>query len=184
MSQSPTTSAATPDVTQDAEPTVVKNGMSHAPVLITPQEVMFSTAAATSSRPASIPRRLIDTIRVVGAALHRPPASTLPAAQQLPRAVAHGARNGPTMSPFRPSLRWCYWRCLRSACTTCSCGLSAGTTRGISTINRWPTPQYIWWGDLEAAGLAALRRGRPPDEEHIAISATGTRRRMRTTLRA
>jgi hypothetical protein len=50
MSQSPTTSAATPDVTQDAEPTVVKNAMSHAPVLITAQEVMFSTAAATSSR--------------------------------------------------------------------------------------------------------------------------------------
>ena len=49
MSQSPTTSAATPDVTQDAEPTVVKNGMSHAPVLITPQEVMFSTAAQRSS---------------------------------------------------------------------------------------------------------------------------------------
>ena len=54
MSQSPTTSAATPDVTQDAEPTVVKNGMSYAPVLIM-QEVMFSTAPATSSRPASIP---------------------------------------------------------------------------------------------------------------------------------
>jgi hypothetical protein len=29
MSQSPTTSAGTPDVTQDAEPTVVKQGMSH-----------------------------------------------------------------------------------------------------------------------------------------------------------
>jgi len=73
MSQSLTTSAATPNVTQKAEPTVVKNGMSHAPVLITAQEVMFGTAAATSSRPASIPRRLIDTIRVVGVALHRPP---------------------------------------------------------------------------------------------------------------
>jgi hypothetical protein len=54
MSQSTTTSAATPDLTQDVEPTVVKNGMSHAPVLITPQEVMFSTAAATSSLTASI----------------------------------------------------------------------------------------------------------------------------------
>jgi hypothetical protein len=43
-----------------------------APVLITEQEVMFGTAPATSSRPASIPRRLIETIRVVGAALHRP----------------------------------------------------------------------------------------------------------------
>ena len=74
MSQSPKTSAATPDVIQDAEPTVVKDGMSHAPVLITPQEIVFSTAAARSPRPASISRRLIDAIRVVGAALHRPPA--------------------------------------------------------------------------------------------------------------
>ena len=74
MSQSPKTSAATPDVTKDAEPTVVKDGMSHAPVFITPQEVMFGTAAATSSRPASISRRLIDAIRVVGAALQPRPA--------------------------------------------------------------------------------------------------------------
>jgi hypothetical protein len=74
MSQSPKTSAATPDVIQDAEPTLVKDGMSHAPVLITQQEVVFSAAAAMSSRPASISRRLIDAIRVVGAALHRPPA--------------------------------------------------------------------------------------------------------------
>ena len=73
MSQSPKTSAATPDVIQDAEPTLVKDGMSHAPVFITQQQVVFSTAAATSSRPASISRRLIDAIRVVGAALHRPP---------------------------------------------------------------------------------------------------------------
>jgi hypothetical protein len=72
MSQSPTTSAATPDVIQDAEPNVVKDGMSHAPVFITTQEVVFSTAAAMSSRPASISRRLIDAIRVVGAALYRP----------------------------------------------------------------------------------------------------------------
>jgi len=65
MSQSPTTSAATPDVIQDAEPNVVKDGMSHAPVFITQQEVVFSTAAARSSRPA---------IRVVGAAVARPSA--------------------------------------------------------------------------------------------------------------
>ena len=48
--------------------------MSHAPVFITQQQVVFSTAAATSSRPASISRRLIEAIRVVGAALYRPPA--------------------------------------------------------------------------------------------------------------
>jgi hypothetical protein len=74
MSQSPTTSAATPDVIQDAEPTSVKDGTSHAPVLITPQQVVFSTAAATSSRPASISRRVIDAIRGIGAAVHQPPA--------------------------------------------------------------------------------------------------------------
>ena len=72
MSQSPITSAATPDVIQGAEPTMVQDGMSDAPVLITPQEVVFSTAAALS-RPASISRRLIDAIRVVGAALRPPP---------------------------------------------------------------------------------------------------------------
>ena len=72
MSQSPTTSAATPDVIQDAESTLVKDGISDAPVLITEQEVVFSTAVALSSRPASTSRRLIDAIRVVGTALHRP----------------------------------------------------------------------------------------------------------------
>jgi hypothetical protein len=73
MSQSPTTSAATPDVIQDVAPTVVKDGMSHAPVLITEQEVVFSTAAARSPRSATTSRRLIDAIRAAGAALHRPP---------------------------------------------------------------------------------------------------------------
>ena len=73
MAQSPKASAATPGVTQDAEPTLVKDGMSHAPDFISQQEVVFSTAAALSSRPASISRRLIDAIRVVGAALYRPP---------------------------------------------------------------------------------------------------------------
>jgi hypothetical protein len=73
MSQSPKTSAATPDATQDGEPTLVKDGTSNAPVFITPQQVVFSTAAAASPRPASISRRLIDAIRVVGAAVNRPP---------------------------------------------------------------------------------------------------------------
>ncbi len=74
MSQLPTTSAATRYVVQGPEPTLVKDGMSQTPVLITEQEVSFSTAAAVPVRPASIFRRLIDAIRVVGAALHRPPA--------------------------------------------------------------------------------------------------------------
>jgi hypothetical protein len=74
MSQSAPTSAATPDVIEDVEPTLVTDGMSHAPAFITVQEVAFSTAAAVSSRPATISRRVINAIRVVGAALHRPPA--------------------------------------------------------------------------------------------------------------
>ena len=74
MSQSPTTSAATPDVIQDGEPTVVTDATSDAPVLITQQEVMFSTAAARSSRRPTISRRLIEAIGGVSAALYRPPA--------------------------------------------------------------------------------------------------------------
>ncbi len=73
MPQASTTSAATPDVIEDVESTLVKDGTSHAPVLITEQAVVFSTAAATS-RPASISRRLIDAIRNAGAVSHRPPA--------------------------------------------------------------------------------------------------------------
>jgi hypothetical protein len=73
MSLSPKTSAATPDVVQDAEPTLVKDGMSHAPVFITEQEAVFSTAAAVSLRPASLSRRLIDAIRGVRTALRPPP---------------------------------------------------------------------------------------------------------------
>ena len=74
MLESTTTSAATPDVIGDAEPTLVNDGMSHAPVFIAQQEVVFSTAAAISSRPASISGRLINAIRVVGAAIQLPPA--------------------------------------------------------------------------------------------------------------
>jgi len=74
MSQLPETFAATPDVIQDAAPTVFQDGRSQALAFITPQEVVFSTAAAMSSRPASVSRRLIDAIRVVGAALQPRPA--------------------------------------------------------------------------------------------------------------
>jgi hypothetical protein len=74
MSDSATTSAETPDVIQDAEPTLVNDETSNAPVFITPQELVFSTAAATSPRRVSIFRRSIDAIRVVGAAIQPPPA--------------------------------------------------------------------------------------------------------------
>jgi len=75
MSESPTTSAKTPGVIQDPEPTLVEDSVSQAPVLVTEQKVMFSTAAvAVPLRPTTITRRLTDAIRVVGAALYRPPA--------------------------------------------------------------------------------------------------------------
>src|SRR6202011_941014 len=75
MSESPTTSAKTPDVIQDPEPTLVEDRVSQAPVLVTEQEVMFSTAAAAVPlRPTTITRRLTDAIRVVGSPLYRPPA--------------------------------------------------------------------------------------------------------------
>jgi hypothetical protein len=64
--------SATPDVIRDAEPTLLED-KAYPPVLITQQEVVFSTAAAMSPRSATISRRLIDAIRVVGAGSHRPP---------------------------------------------------------------------------------------------------------------
>ncbi|MFZ0225855.1 MAG: hypothetical protein WA622_17070 [Mycobacterium sp.] len=73
MHQSTKTSAMTRDVVQIATPTTVKEDTSPAPVFITEQEVLFGTRAAVSSRMASIPRRLIDTMRVAVAALQPPP---------------------------------------------------------------------------------------------------------------
>ncbi|HTQ19622.1 hypothetical protein [Mycobacterium sp.] len=73
MFESPTTSATTPDVVQDTEPTLVDHGPSPEPVLITEQEVMFSTAVATSPRPVSTSRRFIDAIRGFGGAFRLPP---------------------------------------------------------------------------------------------------------------
>jgi hypothetical protein len=73
MPQSSTTSAATPDVIQNVEPTAVEDATSQTPVLITEQEVVFSTAVALSSRPASKSRRLFDAIRAAGAAFRLPP---------------------------------------------------------------------------------------------------------------
>ncbi|MDT5045797.1 MAG: hypothetical protein QOG75_1650 [Mycobacterium sp.] len=63
MSESPTTSAKAPDVIQDPEPTVAEDRVFQAPVLVTEQEVMFSTAAAVPMPPTTITRRLIDAIR-------------------------------------------------------------------------------------------------------------------------
>jgi hypothetical protein len=43
------------------------------PVLITPQEVVFGTAAAVRPRSITITRRMVGVLRVVGAALRPPP---------------------------------------------------------------------------------------------------------------
>ena len=80
MSESPTTSMATPGVVQDAspdviqaaEPTRVQDAVSHTLVLVTEQEVGFGTAAAIPLRPRKFTRRLIDAIRVVRAAFTPP----------------------------------------------------------------------------------------------------------------
>lgn len=99
MPQSSTTSAATPDVIQDVEPASVKDEMSQAPVLITEQEVAFSTAVALAPRPPSKSRRLIDAIRTAGSRIPAAPAEKAPPAkQQVPRALPHGPRNGPTVT--------------------------------------------------------------------------------------
>ena len=88
MSESPTTSAKTPDVIQDPEPTQVEDRVSQAPVLVTEQKVMFSTAAAAVPlRPTTITRRLTDAIRVVGAALYRPPRADTTRSATFPSTV-------------------------------------------------------------------------------------------------
>jgi hypothetical protein len=73
MPQPATTPAATSDVSQNVEPTFVEDATSQTPVLITEQEVVFSTAVALSPRRASKSRRLFDAIRAAGAALRLPP---------------------------------------------------------------------------------------------------------------
>ena len=50
-----------------------KTGRLPAPVLITAQEVLFSTRVALLLRKASTPRRWIDAIRVAAGSLHLPP---------------------------------------------------------------------------------------------------------------
>ena len=102
MSASPTTSAATPDGIQDVEPTVVKDGMSYAPAFISRAggrvQHRGGTVVAARVDLAPVDRCDPSCRRRIAPA---PRATTLPAAQQLPRAVVHGPRNGPTMSTFQ-----------------------------------------------------------------------------------
>jgi hypothetical protein len=73
MSQSTTASARTPEVVHEAAPTSGKDETSAAPVLITAQEVLFSTRVALLLRKASTPRRWIGAVRVAAGSLHLPP---------------------------------------------------------------------------------------------------------------
>lgn len=73
MSQPTTTSARTPEVVHVVAPTSAKDETSAAPVLITAQEVLFSTRMALLLRKSSIPRRWIDAIRGAAGSLHLPP---------------------------------------------------------------------------------------------------------------
>jgi hypothetical protein len=73
MSQSTTASARTHEVVHEATPTSGKDETSAAPVLITAQEVLFSTRVALLLRKASAPHRWIDAIRVAAGSLHLPP---------------------------------------------------------------------------------------------------------------
>ena len=73
MSQSTTTSATTREVVHTAAPTSGKDGPPPASVLITAQEVLFSTRVALLLHKASTPHRWIDAIRVAAGSLHLPP---------------------------------------------------------------------------------------------------------------
>jgi hypothetical protein len=73
MSQSTTTSETTREAVHTAAPTSEKDGPSPAPVLITAQEVLFSTRVALLLHKASTPHRWIDAVRGAAGSLHLPP---------------------------------------------------------------------------------------------------------------
>jgi hypothetical protein len=73
MSQSTTTSARTPEVVHEAAPISGKDGTSAAPVLITAQEVLFSTRVALLLGKASAVHRWMDAIRAAAGSVHLPP---------------------------------------------------------------------------------------------------------------
>jgi hypothetical protein len=99
MSEASTTTAQTPHVVQNVDPTpqekvLVESAppraeaqLPPAPILITENEVVFSTAAATAVRPT---RRWIEAVRIVAAAT-RPIFVTAPA-DSRPKRRHHPAR--------------------------------------------------------------------------------------------
>jgi uncharacterized iron-regulated membrane protein len=73
MSQLTETSATQSDTGHGAALTATKNETLSAPVLITEQEVLFATRAATLPRRASLPHRFIDAVRAATTSLRLPP---------------------------------------------------------------------------------------------------------------
>ena len=73
MSQPTTASAIAREAVHEVEPTSGKDETSAAPVLITPQEVLFSTRVALMLGKASTPRRWMDAIRAAAGSVHLPP---------------------------------------------------------------------------------------------------------------
>ena len=72
----------TEDAVTDIQPAVSDDNLSQPttlviepqpPVVITEQEVMLGTAAAVSPRSTPVTRRMLDALRVVGAAFRPPP---------------------------------------------------------------------------------------------------------------
>jgi hypothetical protein len=73
MSQLTKTSVTQSDIGHGAALTATKNETSPGPVLITEQEVLFGTRAATSPRRASLPHRFIGAVRTATTSLRLPP---------------------------------------------------------------------------------------------------------------
>jgi hypothetical protein len=73
MSQSTTASATTRGAVHEVEPTSEKDGTTPESVLITAQEVLFSTRVALMLRKTSTPHRWIGAIRGAAGSLRLPP---------------------------------------------------------------------------------------------------------------
>jgi hypothetical protein len=73
MSQLTKTSVTPGDVGHDTAQSSSKDAKSPAPVLITEQEVLFGTRAATSPRRASLSHRFIGAVRTATSSLRLPP---------------------------------------------------------------------------------------------------------------
>jgi hypothetical protein len=74
---------ATQNAITDIQPAVSNETLPQPPVLITEQEVMLGTAAAVSPPSIPVTRRMMDALRVVGAAFRPPP----PRPHYAPRAA-------------------------------------------------------------------------------------------------